>query len=41
MSQCDPTFDLAINLGHTYISWTSDFALYLEDYLMGEHHIFG
>ena len=22
----------------TYISWSSDFAKYLQDYLMGEHH---
>ena len=22
----------------TYISWSSDFAWYLQDYLMGEHH---
>ena len=25
----------------TYISWSSDFALYLEDYLMYEHHTSG
>ena len=25
----------------TYISWSSDFALYLEDYLMYEHHTLG
>ena len=25
----------------TYISWSSDFALYLEDYLMYVHHTFG
>ena len=25
----------------TYISWFSDFALYLEDYLMNEHDSFG
>ena len=25
----------------TYISWSSDFALYLEDYLIYEHHILG
>ena len=24
-----------------YISWSSDFALYLEDYLMYEHHTLG
>ena len=37
MSPCDPTFDLAV----TYISWSSDFALYLENFSMVEHHIFG
>ena len=25
----------------TYISWSSDFALYLEDYLLHECHFFG
>ena len=25
----------------TYISWSSDFALYLEDYLMYVHHTLG
>ena len=25
----------------TYISWSSDFALYLEDYLMFQHHYLG
>ena len=25
----------------TYISWSSDFVLYLEDYLMYEHHPWG
>ena len=40
MSQYDPMFDLKINVGHCdYISWSSDFALYLEDdYLIYEHH---
>ena len=39
MNQYDPRFDLKINVGHlTYILWSSDFALYLEDYLMYEHH---
>ena len=42
MSQYDPTFDFKINVGHcdlvTYISWSSDFALYLQDYLIYEHH---
>ena len=37
MSQYDPTFDLKINVSH-YISWSSDFALYLQDYLIYEHH---
>ena len=34
MNQYDPTFDLKINVSVTYISWYSDFALYLEDCLM-------
>ena len=41
MNQYDPTFDLKIIVGHydlTYISCSSDFALYLEDCLMYEHH---
>ena len=33
MSQYDPMFDLKINVGH-YISWSSDFALYIEESLM-------
>ena len=45
MSQYDPKFDMKINIDHydyvghevkvsmTYISWSSDFALYLEDCL--------
>ena len=42
MSQNDPKFYLKINIGHvTYILWPSDFALYLEDYLMYEHHTLG
>ena len=33
-------FDLKISeVTVTYISWSSDFALYVEDYLMYEHHI--
>ena len=37
MSRYDLTFDLKINVGHCdFISWSSDFALYLEDYLMYE-----
>ena len=49
MSQYDPMFDLKIFV--TYISWfvghcdyisrSSEFALYLEDCLMYEHHTFG
>ena len=44
MSQYDTTFDLKINVGHCdlyFISWSSDFALYLEDYLTYEHHYLG
>ena len=42
MNQYDLTFDLKINVGHlTYISWSSDFELYLEDCLMYEHHTLG
>ena len=40
MSQYDTTFDLKINVGH-YISWSSDFVIYLEGYLMYEHHTLG
>ena len=40
MNQYEPTFDLEINVGH-YIPWSSDFALYLEDYLMYEHYYLG
>ena len=47
MRLCDPNFDLKVNIGQrdlyfmvnvTYISWSSDFAYYLQDYLMDEHH---
>ena len=41
MSQSDPTCDLKINVTVTYISWSSDFALYLEDSLMYVHHTSG
>ena len=38
MSQCDAMIYLIINVGHTvtvnYILWSSDFALYLEVYLI-------
>ena len=41
MGQYDPTFDLKINVGCvTYISWASDFVLYLQHYLMHECHSF-
>ena len=41
-SQYDPKFDLKINrVSMTYISWSSDFALYLGDYLMYVHHTLG
>ena len=39
MSQYDPKFYLKVTV--TYILWPSDFALYLEDYLMYEHHTLG
>ena len=42
ISQYDPKFDLNINeVTVTYISWSSDFVLHLEDYLMYEHHTLG
>ena len=42
MSQYDVTFDLKINVGHCDLFFMSnDFALYLEDCLMYEHHYFG
>ena len=35
-------FDLKINyVTVTYISWSTDFALYLENYFMYEHHYLG
>ena len=40
MNQYEPTFDFKINVGH-YISWSSDFAIYLDDYLMYEHYYLG
>ena len=40
--QYDPRFDLKINVGHCDLFlWSSDFALYLEDNLMYEHHYLG
>ena len=41
MSQYDTTCDLKINVTVTYISWSSDFASYLEDCLMYVHHTSG
>ena len=42
MSQYDTTFDLKINVGHCDLYlWSSDFTLYLEDYLIYEHHTLG
>ena len=41
VGHCD-TFDLKVNVGRlTYILWSSDFALYLEVYLLYEHHTLG
>ena len=40
MGQYDPMFDLKINVFVTYISWSSDFVLYLQDYLMHDCYIF-
>ena len=35
-------FDLKINVGNCDLySWSSDFILYLEDYLIYEHHTLG
>ena len=42
MNQYDPTFNLKINVGHCDLYFmVSDFVLYLEDYLMYEHHTLG
>ena len=42
MCQGDWSFDLKINLGHSDLSFRSNnFAIYLEDYLMNEHHALG
>ena len=41
MSLYDPTFKLK-NVGHSdLVSWSSDFVLYREAYLMYEHHTLG
>ena len=36
--QCDTNIELKLCRSVTYISWSSDFALYLEDYLMDKCH---
>ena len=42
MNRYDPMFDLIIDVGHCDLySWSSDFALHLEVYLMYEHHTLG
>ena len=42
MNKYDPMFDLKINVGHCdLISWSSDFAFYLVNYLMYVHHTLG
>ena len=42
MDQCDTKIDhIKIYRSVTYISWSSDFALYLENYLMDEGYTFG
>ena len=41
MSFYDSVFDLRINVGHFdlyYIFWSSEFALYLENYSVVEHY---
>ena len=42
MSQYDPKFDTKlISVTVTYISCSSDFALYLEEYLIYKHNTYG
>ena len=42
MSQCHTTFNLIIDkVSITYISWSSDFALHLEDCFIDEVHTLG
>ena len=42
MSQYEPKFYLKINIGHCDLYFMAcDFELYLEDYLMYEHHTLG
>ena len=39
MDQCDTKIEhIKLYRSVTYISWSSDFALYLENYLMDEGH---
>ena len=41
MGQNDPVFDLKINVSLCDLySWSSDFVLFLQDYLMHECYIF-
>ena len=44
MRHYDITFEFKINVSYvivTYILWSSDFALYLEDFLNDELHTLG
>ena len=42
LTQCDTTFDIKINIGHSdFILWSSDFSLYLDYCLMGEYYNMG
>ena len=41
MDQWDVTIDLKVKVTVTYISWSSGFALYLEDCLIDECHSLG
>ena len=42
MSQYNPKFDLKLDVGTvTYISQSSNFALYLEEYFMYKHQTYG
>ena len=38
---CEMDLSHEVKVSMTYISRSSDFALYLEDYLMYEHHTLG
>ena len=40
MSQYDPKFEIKTNIGHCDLySWSSDFALHLEDCLIYKHNM--